>query len=273
MLDGLTEGSFDTVVINSVVQYFPSGAYLETVLSNVLRLLAPGGSLFLGDLRNLLLSDCFQAGVQVTRWPGETDPDRLRAAVEQAVADDNELLVDPGFFTTLAERHPDVTGVDLRVRRGHGENELSRYRYDVVLTTAPAPAQSLAALPTLAWGTEVSDLAGLAEHLATTTTGLRLTALPNQRLLTDLVARHQAQLHQQDSPRTELSARENVPALEELVTFGAAAGFEVIATWSPTDPAALDVLFVDHHEPGTARTDVYLAPAVLPATLTSTPRH
>ncbi|MEV0299478.1 amino acid adenylation domain-containing protein, partial [Nocardia sp. NPDC050710] len=40
---GLPVGVFDTVVLNSVVQYFPSGGYLIDVLEKVLGLLAPGG--------------------------------------------------------------------------------------------------------------------------------------------------------------------------------------------------------------------------------------
>ncbi|MFI0743110.1 amino acid adenylation domain-containing protein, partial [Streptomyces sp. NPDC021100] len=42
-ITGLPDGYFDTVVLNSVVQYFPTGDYLARVLDGALRLLAPGG--------------------------------------------------------------------------------------------------------------------------------------------------------------------------------------------------------------------------------------
>src|SRR6185437_8976562 len=50
--DGLPEGHFDVVVLNSVVQYFPSAGYLRDVMAVAMRLLAPGGALFIGDVRN-----------------------------------------------------------------------------------------------------------------------------------------------------------------------------------------------------------------------------
>ena len=47
----LEEASFDAVIINSVIQYFPSIHYLEEVVAGALRTLAPGGVLFVGDVR------------------------------------------------------------------------------------------------------------------------------------------------------------------------------------------------------------------------------
>ncbi|GAH91521.1 unnamed protein product, partial [marine sediment metagenome] len=48
-------------------------------------------------------------------------------AVERGLRLEKELLVDPDYFTTLGY------GVDLRTKRGHHHNELTRHRYDVVL--------------------------------------------------------------------------------------------------------------------------------------------
>ncbi|WP_033018673.1 class I SAM-dependent methyltransferase, partial [Streptomyces rimosus] len=45
---GLPAGHFDTVLINSVVQYFPDGAYLAKVVGQLLALVAPGGRLVIG---------------------------------------------------------------------------------------------------------------------------------------------------------------------------------------------------------------------------------
>src|SRR4029077_8293924 len=50
--DGLPQCYSDTFVLNSVVQYFPSAGYLTEVLAVAMRLLAPGGALFIGDVRN-----------------------------------------------------------------------------------------------------------------------------------------------------------------------------------------------------------------------------
>src|SRR5262249_23585210 len=44
---GIEPGSFDTVILNSVVQYFPNREYLDRVLAGALRAVAPGGSVFI----------------------------------------------------------------------------------------------------------------------------------------------------------------------------------------------------------------------------------
>ena len=63
VVDGLPAGHFDTVVLNSVVQYFPNAGYLLDVLGRALGLLAPGGAVFVGDVRHLgLLREFIDGG-------------------------------------------------------------------------------------------------------------------------------------------------------------------------------------------------------------------
>src|SRR5439155_10876473 len=101
-VDGLPEGFFDTIVVNSVAQYFPDAAYLARVVESTLGLLVPGGALFLGDLRNLRLRRCFHSAVRLAQAGGGADAEAIRRAVEQDVLLDKELLVAPEFFTALA---------------------------------------------------------------------------------------------------------------------------------------------------------------------------
>ena len=71
--DGLPQGHFDVVVLNSVIQYFPSAGYLLDVLAVAMGLLAPGGALFIGDVRNLSLLREFTTGMlcaDTSRWRG-----------------------------------------------------------------------------------------------------------------------------------------------------------------------------------------------------------
>jgi 2-polyprenyl-3-methyl-5-hydroxy-6-metoxy-1,4-benzoquinol methylase len=52
-LDGLPEGAlYDTIIINSVCQYFPGIDYFNKMLDQAFRRLSSGGSIFLGDIRN-----------------------------------------------------------------------------------------------------------------------------------------------------------------------------------------------------------------------------
>ena len=69
----LPQGYFDTIILNSVVQYFPNGGYLAEVIDNAVDLLAPGGALFLGDVRNHTLQGAFQTAVALARTTATTD--------------------------------------------------------------------------------------------------------------------------------------------------------------------------------------------------------
>ena len=157
---GLPIGFFDTIVLNSVVQYFPSGTYLVDVLRKALDLLAPGGSLFVGDVRDLRQVRAFHAAVAQARG----------GDVEQSLVREKELLVAPEFFAGL-----DGVAADIRVKRGRGVNELTQYRYDVVLRPGTAEPQLV---ETLVWGTEVSTMDQVADRL---TDGLRVNGVPNGR--------------------------------------------------------------------------------------------
>ena len=173
-LGGLPEEHFDTIVINSVAQYFPSAAYLVDVLRRCTALLVPGGRIFVGDVRNLRLLRHFRTAVEVART-GAADPD----AVTRAIAWENELLLDPDFFASLPALIPALASADIRVKRARHHNELSRYRYDVVLHTAPADAGPA---EVLRWGADVPGLDALRARLTARPGPLRLTGVPNGRL-------------------------------------------------------------------------------------------
>jgi SAM-dependent methyltransferase len=68
-LDEQAPGSVDTVVINSVIQYFPDIQYLRTVLEGAARVVASGGRIFIGDVRHLGLLPLFHSAVQLAKAP------------------------------------------------------------------------------------------------------------------------------------------------------------------------------------------------------------
>ena len=91
-------GGFDLVVLNSVVQYFPSRDYLERVLDGAARALRAGGHIFVGDVRNLALAEAFYASVEVTRAASTTTKEDVRERVARRLRLEQELLVAPSFF-------------------------------------------------------------------------------------------------------------------------------------------------------------------------------
>ncbi|HEU5023557.1 MAG TPA: amino acid adenylation domain-containing protein, partial [Spirillospora sp.] len=170
--EGLPEAHFDTIVINSVVQYFPGAAYLEDVIAKAMRLLAPGGRLFVGDVRDLRTIHHLHAAIQLGR--GGTD---LRA-VERAVRMEKELLLDPVFFTAL----DGPARVDVLTKRGVHHNELTRHRYDVVLWKPGPGVPSVPDTLVTDW-TALDDLAALRALAAAEQGGaLRVAGIPDPRL-------------------------------------------------------------------------------------------
>jgi amino acid adenylation domain-containing protein len=136
-LDGFEPGSFDTIILNSVVQYFPSADYLLRVLDGLRPLLAPGGTIFIGDVRNLDLAEMLHTSRVMARAGGNLSREALEREVREAVAAEEELLIAPAFFTHAAMRLQ-AAHVDVSIKRGRAHNELTRYRYDVALQLAPA---------------------------------------------------------------------------------------------------------------------------------------
>jgi methylase of polypeptide subunit release factors len=55
--------SFDAVILNSVIQYFPSAEYLVDVLNGAIQAVRSGGVIFVGDVRSLSLLNAFYASV------------------------------------------------------------------------------------------------------------------------------------------------------------------------------------------------------------------
>ncbi|MBA3356383.1 MAG: amino acid adenylation domain-containing protein, partial [Pyrinomonadaceae bacterium] len=139
--EGLGPASFDTVIINSVVQYFPSIDYLVRVLEGAVRVVRPGGTVFIGDVRNFELLEAFHASVELHRASLTSSVEQLRQRVQEQITEENELVVAPSFFTALKERVPEISRVEVMPKRGYAENELTRFRYDVVLHVGEEPTE------------------------------------------------------------------------------------------------------------------------------------
>ncbi|MFK0256518.1 amino acid adenylation domain-containing protein, partial [Streptomyces sp. NPDC090445] len=252
--DGLPAGQFDTIVINSVVQYFPSADYLADVIERLMALLAPGGALFVGDVRNLRLLRSLATAVQLHRTGDGADLAAVRRAVDQAVRVEKELLVDPDFFTVLRERGTDIGAVAVEVKRGRHHNELTRYRYDVTLHKTPVSPAAPSRPVELEWGRQVAGPAELRELLARPHADmLRITGVPNRRVVreSDLARAVQAG----DGALAELLERLHAPEESDLPDPDDfhALGLEfdrwVGVAWSATAADAVDVVFADPRTP------------------------
>lgn len=240
----LPSGFFDTVIINSVTQYFPDAHYLADVLAKAVGLLVPGGSVFVGDVRNLRLLRCFHTDVRLRQAELPADPGAVHAAVEHGMVREKELLVDPAFFTELAAGLPDRVGSEVRVKRGRAVNELTRYRYDAVLRKLAPEEQEPLPVRELPWGQDVCTLDDLAALLRTDPPcgDVLLTGVSDSRLAP--VADALRALEGGTGRVRALSARDDTDTdtLERLHELADELGLRASATWSAADDGTLDVL-------------------------------
>jgi len=173
---------FDVVVLNSVVQYFPDEQYLLRVIEGAMGRLAPGGSLFIGDVRSLPLLECFAASVQLPAMPPGSPAQLLLERIRRHAADEEELVIDPRLFAALPARFAGITDVRVLPKRGGFGNEMTRFRYDVVLTTGTG-SEPRAACDWLDWTQEQLTVPALRARLAGQRPEiLAIHAVPNARL-------------------------------------------------------------------------------------------
>lgn len=131
--EGIENEAFDTIILNSVVQYFPGIDYLLRVLEGVVNTVSSGGFIFVGDVRSLPLLRAYHASVQYYQAYASMTCASLQQRFQQSIAQEEELVIDPAFFIALKRRFPQISHVQIQPKRGHYLNELTRFRYDVIL--------------------------------------------------------------------------------------------------------------------------------------------
>ncbi|MET7637294.1 amino acid adenylation domain-containing protein [Streptomyces sp. NPDC005438] len=179
---GFRAGEFDTIVLNSVAQYFPSEGYLRRVLAGALELLAPGGTLFLGDLRDPRLNPCRYTAAECATVSPASPVSQVRLVAGRRTLLDEQLAIDPAFFATLE------VACDLRLRAGCRGNELTRYRYDAVLHKDSARARTVTEASRLTWGSDIRNQEELVALLRSVgaPVAVRVRGVPDARLVDDL---------------------------------------------------------------------------------------
>ncbi|AKQ66241.1 Non-ribosomal peptide synthetase [Myxococcus hansupus] len=255
---GLEPGTFDTVVLNSVIQTFSSVDFLLNVLRGAVGVLKPGGRVFLGDVRSLELLEAFRASVRLHRTAPQVSTSQLAYRIQRDILADKELVLSPAFFTTLPQIIPGIARVEVLPKHGGYDNELSRFRYEVILHVG-TPDGSSVQWPRPDWvdGSGLT-LDTLRERLATRPEQLAVRQLPNARVvehtrLVELLAaavRPPTVAGLREVLRDDAGTRGVEP--EALYSLGAEAGYEVRVSWAAAHrDGAMDVVFA---RPGTAAT-------------------
>ncbi|MBD2212226.1 amino acid adenylation domain-containing protein [Nostoc linckia FACHB-104] len=187
-LEGLEAGSFDTVIINSVIQYFPSVDYLLQVIEKIVQVIKPGGQIFIGDVRSLPLLETFHTAVQLSQAIASLSSNQLQHIVRERMLHERELVLHPTLFSTLKQRIPRISHVQTFLKRGQSQNELIRFRFDVILHVE---ADTYADAEPLCWDWQQQELSiplickFLQEKQPKT---LKIINIPNARVFLDVKA-------------------------------------------------------------------------------------
>lgn len=246
-LDVFDSEEFDTIVINSVVQYFPTIHYLVRVLEEAIKRVKQGGRIFIGDVRHLSLLQAFHTSVQLYQADGQLSTSELKQRIRNRVSQDRELVIDPDFFIALKQHLPQISQVEIQLKRGSYHNELTRFRYDVVLHIGDAVG--LKAEPIwLDWQPELtlSNICQYLNEIEPEVLGLR--RVKNVRITHEMAAI--CQLERNDCPETvgELRAALNQVAQptgldpEDLWSLDQDLPYSSYITWSEAE-GDYDVFF------------------------------
>ncbi|HVJ45352.1 MAG TPA: methyltransferase, partial [Luteolibacter sp.] len=226
---GIPDDHFDTVIINSVAQYFPDADYLERVLAGAARSLRPGGRIFLGDIQSNALLGVHHAEALAKRAPQGITAAELREKTAQRLTSESELSLDPEWFAHLKSQHPGISHVEILLRRGKVVNETNVYHYDVILHNDPAPA--LVELPAaIEWKNLNAEQ--LEAILSERTSPLYLTGIPDARLAPALAFHQVLESSQTGAGIPAIpAAPSNAVSAEHLYALAKGLGFTAHVRW------------------------------------------
>ncbi|ODG96163.1 non-ribosomal peptide synthetase [Nostoc sp. KVJ20] len=243
--DGIDTNNYDLVMLNSVIQYFPSLDYLLLVIEGAINAVKTQGKIFVGDVRNLHLLEAFHTAAEFYRAPDELSIKDLRQQIQQSIRTEGELLIDPDFFIALKQRFPRISHVQIQLQRGYAQTEMSRFRYDVVLHLDRADTP-VAELQCLDWQGEQLNLETIERILKTQQPDLLgINNIPNARLISEMVLLEE--IAQLDGKVSDLKAAV-FPAksgieTEVFRTLVRDLPYTIFIQYSPTGFANYDVVF------------------------------
>ncbi|MFJ3084591.1 amino acid adenylation domain-containing protein [Streptomyces halstedii] len=246
---GFEPRSFDAVVLESVVQYFPGLSHLERVIAQAVEAVADDGVLVVTDIRNLLLLDALHASAALGGAERSTPVSELAREVRRALRDDDELALAPAYFTELAGRLPRVSRIEAVPGAGASADGLSRFRYDVVIHVG-SRAGVVSPSAWFDWQADGFTLDKVGDLLAQDPPMVGFTRVPDAAVGRD--TRIRKLLSSDTSGVTAGEFRDGVemtPApgvdLPELIRLAGNAGFSAVFGWSGGIGAEWDVSLVN----------------------------
>jgi len=246
-LGDLEAASFDTVLLNSVVQYFPDIEYLVAVLQSAVRLLNPGGTIFIGDVRHLGTLPMLHSAIQLNKAAATVSVGQLRRRVARAVTQEKELVIDPQFFELLPGHISGISAVKLQLKRGRAPNELTRHRYDVVVHVGE-PINDIPVCEQVEWQASATEFEEALQERRWR--AVRLISIPNARLAREVEAKRLIETSNEQVEASTLRTHLNdleIDGMEPESFFEWAEhfGYEATISWAKSNPECFDVQLLD----------------------------
>ncbi len=257
-LESLPDNSLDVIILSSVVQYFPHVNYLERVMEQSVRLLRPGGMIFLADLRNFQFMKTFHTSLCLFEAHAGSSTQTIRQQVALQLEKETEFFVDPRFFQTWATQYPQKIGnVRIRLQRGSQHNELTKFRYTAILQAVESQGSpsrigkvvdnDANEIPRLSDQATVAEIQTYLETHQPET--LSLPDLVNARLQQDLLS--ETLIYQPEGPETVKQLQRELEKVssvaidpEHLWQMAETIGYQAEIAWSEHQAGLMDATLI-----------------------------
>ena len=128
----MEEGGYDTVIISSVVQYFPDVEYLLRVLEGAAKRVAPGGTVYVGDVTSLPYLHALLVWLQLRDAAPEASTAELWTRVLKRLEQPNMFYIDPALFATLRTRSLRIEVAERAGLAGAEHVDRTRERFELI---------------------------------------------------------------------------------------------------------------------------------------------
>ncbi|MCP4179820.1 MAG: AMP-binding protein, partial [bacterium] len=124
-LDELDIKDFDIIICSSIIHYFPDTVYLENVIKNMVDKIKDTGIIYLDDLMDQSKKHLFAQSL--LEYKQNDTSSRTKSDFN------NDLFIHKSYFDYIQKKYPEVVDWESSEKLGEIKNELTEYRYDVLL--------------------------------------------------------------------------------------------------------------------------------------------
>ena len=124
-IDKVKEADFDLIICSSVINFFPETLYLEYVIRSAINLLKDEGIIYLDDMLSLEKKPEFIESLKRHKKRHPNDPVKVNR--------EGDLFICKAFFELLQHKCPDIVECEITEKLGEIKNEVTKYRFDVIL--------------------------------------------------------------------------------------------------------------------------------------------